>query len=66
LASVSKIPEGWPRVYRAKKNVENRDYARGVESVSVNLLGFLANGKIVRGGRFDVSVDHRAYETGSN
>jgi hypothetical protein len=66
LASWSKIPEGWPRVLKGKKKVENRCYARGVESVCIDLIGFLVNGKIITGGQYYVSVDHRGYETRSN
>ena len=66
LASWGKIPEGWPRVLRAKKNIVNRCYARGVANVCIDLMGFLVNGKIVTGGHFEVSVDHRKYEPRSN
>jgi hypothetical protein len=47
-------------VLNARKNSENRCYKQGVESVCINLLGFLFIGKIVTGRRFRVSVDHRA------
>ncbi len=64
-ANWGKIPEGWPRVTRSrgKRYIVNRGYSRGKEGLSVDLLGFLRNGRIIRGGRFTVSVDYRAYET---
>jgi hypothetical protein len=64
IASWGTIPEGWPRVTRSRgtRHVVNRGYGRGVESVSVDLLAFLRNGRLIRGGRFTISVDYRGYE----
>jgi hypothetical protein len=64
ITSWGKIPEGWPRVIvsRDGRYIVNRSYSRGDENVSVDLLGFLRRGRIIRGGLFTVSVDYRAYE----
>ena len=59
--SWGKFPAGWPRVLKGHNNVMQIGYRFGDAGASVSLLPFIRGNRIVRGGRFIISVDHGGY-----
>ena len=61
--SWGKYPAGWPKVLTGKVNVMAIGYQAGEASASVSLIPFIRGNRIVRGGRFVVSVNYLGYRS---